>query len=77
VPHQANGIEYDIDFNSRQEGSSATAKTCAAITARSYHPGLVTATMMDGSARTVGDDIDAAVWRALGTRDAGEATALP
>ena len=29
------------------------------------------------SARTVGDDIDAAVWRALGTRDAGEATALP
>jgi prepilin-type N-terminal cleavage/methylation domain-containing protein len=77
VPHQANGLEYDIDFNSRQEGSSATAKTCAAITARSYHPGLVTATMMDGSARTVGDDVDLAVWRALGTRDGGEAAALP
>lgn len=77
VPHVAGGGDFDIDLNSRQEGSSATAKTFAAITARSYHPGAVTATMMDGSARTVGDDVDIVVWRALGTRGGGEASAVP
>jgi prepilin-type N-terminal cleavage/methylation domain-containing protein len=77
VPHVAAGSDYDIDYNSRQEGSSATAKTYAAITARSYHPGVVTVTMMDGSARTLGDDVDPLVWRALGTRAGGEAAAPP
>ena len=75
VPHTVGGIEYDIDYNSRQEGSSATAKTYAAITARSFHGDRVITAMMDGSTRSIQDDIDLGVWRALGTRDGGESAA--
>jgi prepilin-type processing-associated H-X9-DG protein len=45
----------------------------AAITARSYHPGGVNALLMDGSARFVTNSISQATWRALGTRNGGEA----
>ncbi len=72
-----NGITFDADFNSRQEGSSATLPTCAAITARSYHGGgVVNVGMMDGSVRTVRNSISLATWRALGTRSGGEVNTL-
>jgi prepilin-type processing-associated H-X9-DG protein len=68
-----NGAVYDADFNSRQEGSSATLPTRAAITARSYHSGgFVNVGMMDGSVRPVSPQIDLTTWRALGTRRGGE-----
>jgi prepilin-type N-terminal cleavage/methylation domain-containing protein len=76
VPHAVGGIAYDFDFNSRQEGSSATQKTFAAITARSYHKGLVIVSMMDGSTRNVSDEVDLAVWRACSTRAGGENASL-
>ncbi len=66
------GQLYDIDYNSLQEGKSATQPTYAAVTARSYHPGVVNAVMMDGSARSVSDNIELQVWRAMSTRDGGE-----
>lgn len=73
VPAVINGVVYDADFNSRQEGSSATVPTYAAITARSYHSGgIVNVGMMDGSVRSVSRTINLAVWRALGTRMGGE-----
>ncbi len=73
VPFTHQGQVYDIDYNSRQEGNSATQRTYAAITARSYHTGgIVNAMMMDGHVWTVAKDIDLAVWRALGTRKGGE-----
>lgn len=72
VPFTFNGIVYDVDYNSRQEGSSRTQPSYAVLTARSYHPGLVQATYLDGSVRTVNNAIDQAVWRALGTRAGGE-----
>ena len=72
VPHTVGGITHDFDLNSRQEGSSATQKTYAAITSRSHHNGLVIVSMLDASTRTIGNDIDVAVWRALGTRAGGE-----
>jgi type II secretory pathway pseudopilin PulG len=72
VRYVAGGREYDIDFNSRQEGTSATQVTYAAITARSWHKGLVHAALMDGSVRAISDQITLPVWRALGTRAAGE-----
>ena len=72
VPHTVNGIEHDIDYNSRQEGSSTTVKTFAAITSRSHHNGLVGVAMMDGSVRSFSDAIAPLVWRALGTRAGGE-----
>jgi prepilin-type N-terminal cleavage/methylation domain-containing protein len=77
VPHAVGGVEHDIDYNSRQEGSNATQKTYAAITSRSYHPGLVVTAMMDGSVRTTAQTIDLSVWRALGTRAGGETVVMP
>ncbi len=71
VPYRFDGIEYDVDFNSQQEGMSLTRRSYACVTARSYHHGLVNAALMDGSVRAVTDSVDLRVWRALGTR-AGE-----
>jgi prepilin-type N-terminal cleavage/methylation domain-containing protein len=56
----------------------ATSAACAgvpnraAITARSYHVGVVQAMLMDGSVRSVSNNIDLGVWRGLGTRAGGE-----
>jgi len=66
------GAKYDVDYTSQREGTSATVATYAAVTARSYHPGIVNVAMMDGSVHTVKDDISLAVWRALATRAGGE-----
>jgi prepilin-type N-terminal cleavage/methylation domain-containing protein/prepilin-type processing-associated H-X9-DG protein len=61
------------DYNSRQEGGSATEPTYAAITARSYHSGgIVNVALTDGSVRSVSSSISLATWRALGTRSGGE-----
>jgi prepilin-type N-terminal cleavage/methylation domain-containing protein len=72
VPYDSGGKTYDIDFNSRQEGQSATQPTYAAITARSYHSGIVNAALMDGSVRSISQTISLVTWRALGTRAGGE-----
>ncbi|MBX3444837.1 MAG: DUF1559 domain-containing protein [Planctomyces sp.] len=66
------GLMDSVDFTSQQEATSATAPTCAIITSRSYHIGMIHATLVDGSVRTINDSIDMRVWRALGTRDGGE-----
>jgi type II secretory pathway pseudopilin PulG len=74
VPYlHSDGNTYDIDYNSQQEGRSATRRTYAAVTARSYHPGIVNALLMDGSCRPFADTISVIVWRALGTRAGSEA----
>jgi prepilin-type N-terminal cleavage/methylation domain-containing protein len=62
----------DIDFTSWREGTHASRVTFAAVTARSYHAGLVHVSYMDGSVRSVAATIDLAVWRALGTRAGAE-----
>jgi prepilin-type N-terminal cleavage/methylation domain-containing protein len=67
------GRTYDIDYNSQQEGRSATRRTYAAVTARSYHPGIVNSLLMDDSCRPFADMINVVVWRALGTRAGNEA----
>jgi prepilin-type N-terminal cleavage/methylation domain-containing protein len=77
VLYHSGGRTYDIDFNSRQEGQSATQATYAAITARSYHSGgIVNAVLMDGSVRTISRSVALPVWRALGTRAGGEVIQL-
>ena len=69
----SNGLNYNADFNSRQEGNSATLPTCATITSRSYHTsGVVNVGLMDGFVRSVSNSIALSVWRALGTRSGGE-----
>ncbi|MEX0585231.1 MAG: DUF1559 domain-containing protein, partial [Pirellulales bacterium] len=76
VPYTDNGATYSIDMTSMRDGESATAPTYAAVTARSYHPGLVNALLMDSSVRQIDEGIDLRLWRALGTRAAGEIAAL-
>lgn len=66
------GKNYDVDYNSRREGSSATAPTYAAVTARSFHTQGVNIALMDGSVKFVRNSISQATWRVLGTREGGE-----
>ena len=67
------GNDYNIDYNSMPEGKSATQPTYAAITARSHHTGgVVNTLMMDGSVRSITENIDRSTWRSLGTRNGGE-----
>lgn len=71
IPFEYGGYVYDIDFSSQKEGGSATNPTYAAIPARSYHPGVVNASLMDGSVRSFGNDIEQTVWRSLSVRNDG------
>ena len=70
--HNNSGTVVDIDFISRREGNSTTESTFAAITSRSYHVGIVNSLLIDGSVRTISENLDLNVWRALGTRAGGE-----
>jgi prepilin-type N-terminal cleavage/methylation domain-containing protein len=73
VPYtDAAGNVFDVDFNSSREGKTTTRITYAAVTARSYHEGIVHGLLMDGSARAFRNGIPRATWRALGTRAGGE-----
>ncbi len=72
IPYTVGGAEYDIDFVSWREGTHATRVAYAALPARSYHEGQVHALLMDGSARSVSENIALIVWQALGTRAGGE-----
>lgn len=70
--HHSDSRMYDVDYNSRYEGSSLTQPTYAAITSRSYHSGCVHAALMDGSVRSISNTIALDVWRALGTIQGSE-----
>ncbi|MEL7496035.1 MAG: DUF1559 domain-containing protein [Planctomycetota bacterium] len=72
VPFDHQGVTYDIDFNSQQEGRDLNRSTYAAVTSRSYHPGGVNVSRMDGSVGFTTNTIDVLIWRGLGTRDGGE-----
>ncbi len=49
----------------------------AIIAARSSHPGLVNTAFGDGRVVSIAEDIDLALWRALGTRNGGEVAQVP
>lgn len=76
VPYTSGPITYDVDLTTMRDGESTTVPTYAAITARSYHIGSVNVLMMDGSVRSVADNIALTVWRALGTRSGSETATL-
>ena len=67
-----NGITYDVDVITANEGNAGRKPTYAAVNARSYHTGVVNGALMDGSVRPFSDAIGRDVWRALGTRAGGE-----
>jgi prepilin-type N-terminal cleavage/methylation domain-containing protein len=64
----------ECDFNSWQEGKDGIngSPSYAIITSRSFHVGVVQVALMDGSARTISENIDISIWRGLGTRGNGE-----
>ncbi len=64
----------ECDYNSWQEGraGSPAPPSYAIVTSRSYHTGIVNAALVDGSVRTISENIDLQVWRHLGTRSGGE-----
>lgn len=68
VPHTYDGVEYNADYISEREGKGSTNATYAVLTSRSWHTGSVNSVLMDGSVRTISENIDLGVWRALGTR---------
>ena len=76
-PSTGTPIYPDIDYNSRQEGTSTTDPSYAVVVSRSYHIGTVNSLMADGSVRTFSENIDFTVWRAIGTRNGTEPVNLP
>jgi len=69
--YQTGGTTYDVDYSSAEENMSSA--TYAAVTARSYHTGLVHVLVMDGSVRGMTSSIDLGIWRGLSTRAGQEA----
>jgi prepilin-type processing-associated H-X9-DG protein len=61
----------------RPTGSHNNNQRTAHAAARSHHPGGVNAAFADGSTRYFSNTIDAATWRALGTKDLGETMSAP
>jgi prepilin-type N-terminal cleavage/methylation domain-containing protein/prepilin-type processing-associated H-X9-DG protein len=74
----SSGEHRETDYNSWQEGKNGRAgnPSYAIITSRSYHPGVVNCTFVDGSVRSLSESVDLHVWRSLGTRSAGEVVSL-
>lgn len=65
VPHVDGGVTYDVDWVNQREGSSATVATYGAMTSRSFHTGIVHSMLMDGSVRSISENIDLTTWRRL------------
>ena len=78
VPYTVDGESLDADYNSWQEGKDGAdgPPTFAIITSRSFHSGLVNVAMMDGSVKSVTNDVEARVWRASATRAGKEIATL-
>lgn len=72
VPFTSGGVNYDVDMMSMREGESSTVPVYAATLARSFHTGIVNALLMDGSVRSVSNNINQGIWRSLGTRAGAE-----
>jgi hypothetical protein len=65
----------DVDYISTTEKpplGASTDVTNAAVVSRSYHIGIVNSLLMDGSVRTISENISLAIWQGLSTRSNGE-----
>ncbi len=66
----AGPLGLDSDMSSEDEDDGGP--TYAAVTSRSYHPGIVNAVFGDGSVHTIKNSVNFQTWRALGTVGGGE-----
>ena len=71
IPYVVNGKTESIDICSSREGRSATDLTYGVIVSRSYHTAIVNSLLLDGSVRSISDNIDLATWKNLGARGDG------
>jgi hypothetical protein len=60
-----------VDYNSNREGKTIDQITYAAVTSRSHHAGIVQSLLMDGSVRSISENINLQTWRNLGSRNDG------
>lgn len=73
IIYNSGGTDYDVNYVSATEQAlTSTTVSYGAVMARSFHTGIVNAMMMDGSVRSVSDNISLSVWQALSTRNGGE-----
>ncbi|MEZ5951023.1 MAG: DUF1559 domain-containing protein [Planctomycetaceae bacterium] len=73
ILHTSGAVEYDISISGTREANlnATNTATRAAIPSRSYHKGTVNSLLMDGSVRSIGENIDLFTWRNLGQRGDG------
>lgn len=69
IPNGARMLEGD--FTSCREDKTCAGATYAAVTSRSWHIGIVNSLLMDGSVRSISENIDLGTWRNLGARNDG------
>ncbi len=60
------------DYTSCREDKPCSGPTYAAVTSRSWHTGIVNSLLMDGSVRSISENIDLGTWRNLGQRSDGQ-----
>lgn len=62
------------DFVSCREGVAACVgrPNYTSVTSRSFHVGIVNSLLMDGSCRTISENISGNIWRLLGSRNDGQ-----
>jgi Protein of unknown function (DUF1559) len=72
IPWVSGGQTLNIDLGSSREGRTATDMTYGVIVSRSYHTGVVNSLLLDGSVRSISDNIDLTAWRNLGARADGQ-----
>ena len=66
------GVRADEgDFTNCREDQTCAEPTFAAVTTRSYHTGIVNVVLMDGSVRSISENIDLGAYRNLGGRADG------
>lgn len=66
------GVTDEGDYNSCREDVPCNAPTYAAVTSRSWHTGIVQSALMDGSVRSISENIDLTTWRNLAQRNDGD-----
>ncbi len=66
VPHVASGVTHDVDYSSQRENNpqGTTNITYAAVTSRSHHQGIVQVLLMDGSVRSISENLNLGIWQA-------------
>ena len=71
-PNTSEPDRHNYCQNTINQAPCTQTGTDVIVSARSYHPGGVSASMADGSVRFISESIDVTLFRALGTRAGGE-----